>query len=289
MSDPKRHHYISQFLLRGFADDDGYLHAFDRRRRVEGVTRAGTTKLFVEKHLYSSIDRDGSRDTRLEKAYAKLEDEAAELVAKITASARKREPPGLSATERHRFDRFVYHHIKRSPDFISGRTDLVNYKQLLDRAAAELEASRGPFAPREAADLESPEAVKRMYQNSLVWARAQGGEDVRRAFSSRGLAVAVVSPSNKSLVVGSYPFITLNTPGILSGPTGTHEMWIPIARDVAVTFFGLPPSERIVEINGADTRKINERSARKSAVIAGPSGALTKSLSRFMRGDRDAT
>src|SRR5438105_1811654 len=156
MSDAKRHHHISQFLLRGFVDDDGYLHAFDRRQRVEGVTRAGTTKLFVEKHLYSSINRDGTRDSRLEKAYARLEGEAAELITKITASARNRNLPGLTAVERHRFDRFLYHHIKRSPDFTNERTDLMNYTELLDKAAAELEKTAGPLAPGEAADLKSP-------------------------------------------------------------------------------------------------------------------------------------
>jgi Protein of unknown function (DUF4238) len=80
MTEPKRHHFISQMQMRRFTTTNGRLFFFDKSRPEKGVLESTPGGLFVEKHLYSSIAKDGTRDAALEKQFSKLEDRAHPMV-----------------------------------------------------------------------------------------------------------------------------------------------------------------------------------------------------------------
>ncbi len=59
-NDPKRHHYIPQFLLKNFLDDSGRFWVFDKKK---GKLHQGTPRnTFVEKNLYRTLNFDTTRD-----------------------------------------------------------------------------------------------------------------------------------------------------------------------------------------------------------------------------------
>jgi hypothetical protein len=73
MKPPKRHHFVPQMLLNRFADGEGRIAFFDKSRPENGVQITTPKNLLVRQHLYSKINRDGSRDGTLEAYYSELE------------------------------------------------------------------------------------------------------------------------------------------------------------------------------------------------------------------------
>jgi hypothetical protein len=281
MSNPKRHHYVSQFILRNFADDGGRLYYFSRLWQQPEIRDSSPDGIFFERHLYSSIKKDGTKNPRLEQAYSQLEGMAQPLLEKIIESAHRRSKPKFSAQERVDLNKFLYHHIKRSPDFVGERDSLAEFDRLIEKATAEYLQTHS-ISDEERRELQKPVVRQRLMQNAKVVARSKGSAEVGIVFASRGLGVALVQNPKKSFVIGSYPYAQLSAPGIMGIPPGFVEMWFPIASDVAITFFGDPFTERLVALNDSGVRAINEKIALSSNTIAGRSEALVRSLSRLM-------
>jgi Protein of unknown function (DUF4238) len=106
---PKRHHYIPEFILWNFADEDDWLHYFDKRAPNRIVRRGKPDELFQHRHLNSVIESDGRKDARLEgEFFGKLDDLAAPIVEKIVSTARAGRCPLLSPQEKETWDRFFY-------------------------------------------------------------------------------------------------------------------------------------------------------------------------------------
>jgi hypothetical protein len=104
---PKSHHFISQMLLRRFANEDGKLFFFSKQFPEKGVLTSAPKNLFNEQHLYTFRDIGGKPDIRLEHFYARLESLAEPIVEKIVAAARNGVVPRLTSGEREIWDLFV--------------------------------------------------------------------------------------------------------------------------------------------------------------------------------------
>ncbi|HEX9660447.1 MAG TPA: DUF4238 domain-containing protein, partial [Rhodothermales bacterium] len=98
MSAPWRHHSVAQFQLRHFADADGLLWHFDKRRPERGIGHDGPRGIFYEKHQYSTVDYDtGELDPTLEHLFDRdIENPAAPVVKKVLTAARQKKAPRLS-------------------------------------------------------------------------------------------------------------------------------------------------------------------------------------------------
>ena len=96
-SPPRRHHFIPQMMLRHFAAADGQLW-FWRRDFAEGeVRKASTQNLFVEKDLYTLIEKDGAKDVALETFFSKLEGIGARFIEDLATIVREGSTPTLDA------------------------------------------------------------------------------------------------------------------------------------------------------------------------------------------------
>lgn len=95
---PADHHFVPQFLLRNFVDDAGTLHVFDRRTPARGVFNNPPGKVFFERQLYTSIEKDLSKNVDLELAFAHLEGIVAPLITRILDMAKQ--PRGRTAFKR---------------------------------------------------------------------------------------------------------------------------------------------------------------------------------------------
>jgi hypothetical protein len=82
MPEPKRHHYLPEFYLRGFARDEKFC-VFDRKR---GQYRTQTPKnTGVEKDFYQFLDKEGLPTNILETDLSKIEGEAKSIIRRLEA------------------------------------------------------------------------------------------------------------------------------------------------------------------------------------------------------------
>jgi len=80
MSEPKRHHYVPQFYLKGFTEHDS-LWVYDLEKREIRQQRPGS--IAVKKHFYSVTNEKGERDNSVELALSQAEGAAAPAVAAL--------------------------------------------------------------------------------------------------------------------------------------------------------------------------------------------------------------
>lgn len=281
MSTPKRHHYVPQFLLHNFTDENGDLHFFTEKNKCREVLKAKPDNVFHQKHLYTSINDDGSKDTTLETEYADLEGKASGLIARLIKQVRNESTPAFSEEDHELWNLFFYNQWRRVPDMHDA---YFNDNEFFDAIAQE--ASKKDFPPEYFEFLEAleqnPELKEKIKQNAKVQVLSTDGDRVLNFMKSLGLGIAHIKKPNKSFVIGSLPIIKL-TQG-----TRTHildagnEIWFPIAHDVAVCSTVDAPKEIvIIEPTDEDIRYIVEASYRQSTAVAGKSPKLIASIANI--------
>jgi VCBS repeat-containing protein len=81
-TDAKRHHFVPQLLLRGFANSRGKGHGLYQLDVSSGAPALTTTERAASRrHFYSVEEEDGSRSNRLEGFLARVESHAAPALA----------------------------------------------------------------------------------------------------------------------------------------------------------------------------------------------------------------
>ena len=81
MNEPKRHHYIPQFILRNFAYDDcNKIHYFDLKTKT--LMNLKTTDVFMQSNLYRDEINHVNSPTQLEKDFALFEQEVSKTIKK---------------------------------------------------------------------------------------------------------------------------------------------------------------------------------------------------------------
>lgn len=279
MNEPKRHHSIARFLLSRFADESGLIHLFDKRRPEKGIISTNPKNAFVERHLYSQTNDDGSKDVSVEKFLSKIESEASAIVEKIVAAARANAVPNLTAAEMTVWVRFFYLQWKRVPDVHDMAFNYTEYENYLTEVINEFETDSRPLSADERKQIEDPEFQKQLRQDVRARAVALPSKRVEQILSDKGLIVARICNPKRSFVIGSYPIAKLTEDGRnhLSDPS--VQMWLPLSFDVAVTPGGARGTEEFVEFTETEhIRYLNERIFSQSTAIAGRSVALIKSL-----------
>ena len=78
MNEPKRHHYIPQFILRNFCDDRQKLNYYDKSRGT--VEKRKTSEVFMAYNLYRDEVNNSEDPVRIEKDLSVFEREIAEIL-----------------------------------------------------------------------------------------------------------------------------------------------------------------------------------------------------------------
>jgi len=270
-------------ILRRFANERGNLHVFNKEIADKGVLEIAPKDTFLEGHLYTAINKDGTKDVALERYYSQIEGVADRTIEKIVTAAREGRKPGLTPEEKEAWDHYVYHQWKRVPDFHEKITSWQSFDEAMDDAIGEFEQRIRPLTPAERDSLQEPATRQRMRKNAGVLALRKPGEGAVAALAGRGLGVAVIRNPKKSFVIGSMPLVKLTHPGQTNLSDPTVEVWFPISYDVAVSPWGDSGAETLVGISDGHVRALNESSAKQSTAFAGRSAKLIESLSRRYR------
>jgi Protein of unknown function (DUF4238) len=186
MTKPKRHHYVPQFLQAPFTGSDGKLFVHRKGTSAGEIFTAGPKDVFLERHLYSSVETNGARIPTQETAYSVLDGAASPIVRKLIDAADLVTLPCLSKEERETWDLFFYQQIKRVPGMIAyleaTRSFADRYKDIL----ADFEAKLGrPLTKAELDEFNSPEFKARVRQNAIVKALADDGKVVQTMIAAR--------------------------------------------------------------------------------------------------------
>ncbi|MDE0463423.1 MAG: DUF4238 domain-containing protein [Caldilineaceae bacterium] len=278
MSTPKNHHYIPQMLLKRFANQEGKLYVYDKDHPDKGVQKKDPRKTFVRRHFYSQEEEDGTRDVSVETQFlAPLESDASLVIEKIVNAARQGQTPGLSSDEKDIWVKFSYNQFVRVPEMRE------TYKEkIFQEIRSELDfiGRFRPFTDSELSILDDEETMERLWRNSTIQSvRMTHAKEVFDILSEKRIGVAVIrNPKPKrNFVIGSNPVVKLSHPGRSHLSDPTVEVWLPLARDVAVTPC---PGERdkVVSANDRHIRAINRSIFEQSTVIAGCSRELIESL-----------
>lgn len=81
----KRHHYIPQFLIKRFADEDNMLYLYDKEKGVFAKEKRSPKSVFFEMNR-NTLDFDGTLNDNLEKLYAELDEKFSKDLAEIIKS-----------------------------------------------------------------------------------------------------------------------------------------------------------------------------------------------------------
>ncbi len=106
---PKKHHYLPQFYLRRFANDDGKLWVFDRETKSY---RCVTPKeVGQENHFYTFIDKDGKKNGAIETYFSDIETYASNIIEKLLRLE------SLTKEEKGNFSSFIAFQRTRTPEY----------------------------------------------------------------------------------------------------------------------------------------------------------------------------
>ncbi len=275
----KRHHFVPEMLQKRFVDDDGWLHAFSRRRSDGMVYRSRPTNLFLEGHLYSFETHDGSNISTMEDDLGGLENGADRVISRIVDAARQNVRPELTHDERITWAAFLAIQWRRVPDLHLTVTTDEEVERSLDDLMAKLRETQ-PHLADELDALDTPENRKRTIKRARVDSLSSVSGEVMDAIDSRGLAVAVIRQSAKRFIVGGHPVLKLSRPGKTDIRHPECELWLPVASDVLVGLGAGRGTETVGPITSDQVRYVNSGIANQSTMFASASATLTRSLSR---------
>lgn len=278
MAHPKAQHTVPRMLAQRFADRDGKLY-FSRKNSSRGeVHSSNAKKLFRDKYIYTSVNRDGDRDMSLESYYDKLETAMSPILDVVLDRIRNGVLPVFTAKQRGVFDTFLYHQWKRVPDFHtsfipSPSPEVIarHYVPLLGNGLTELPQT-------EVFNLFEKNTINRVIQQAKVKALANNSPVVLKELGSMNIGALHITKPNKAFIIGSQPVIKLTPDEDSSLRHSKVEIWLPISSDVAICL-GRHPHEQIMK-NPDDlvVRKINLTILKQSSMIAGCSSYLIDSL-----------
>lgn len=281
MSDAKKQHYVSKFLLKNFVDDKGQLHLF--RKQDSSCFCSTPADALTRRYFYSRLSKEGERDFELENRYSDLETLWSPLVNdRIIDCVRAERLPNLSLEDRRLLHSFVHEQYRKSPDVHSHLYSLncveeaiekFAQKNLPEKCALELEGIRN--------NLETKNRIK---QNAIVEMLLQDKSNIQDMFFQKNLDFIRVNKENKSFIIGSYPVVKASS----SSPKNhlldeEVEIIFPISYDVAIRFYGCNSqkmnSERLLHLkNDRDLRWINAAIYSQSHTIASRNKRLTLSI-----------
>jgi Protein of unknown function (DUF4238) len=171
-NEAKRHHFLSQFLLRGFAQErNGKHRLFQMEAARRGAPRPVDIRTAASRRrLYTGIDEQGEPSNRNEGYLALVESHAAPALRKLID-----DPASLSPADRATIAFFVALQEMRTPAAAQQVTAVAN--AAFRTAATELLSDRRAFAERHreaAGSLADDEEIERLRQETLNEVRSGG-------------------------------------------------------------------------------------------------------------------
>ena len=280
MSNPKKHHFIPQFILKKFLKG-GLIFVYNERTG-EISSSPHTKDIFYQNHLYSIKLEDGSRDHQIETDFSKLESDWAATFKDIEILLNKGSQIPLDYLKF--IQSYMHLHMRRNPIFKSQNISQLDIQNFCNSRIDEHEAHKQNSTSlseniklRE--KISDPEFIKTFTHNAKAKSSLVLKENhTMRAIENRGLLVAFINVEHKNFIIGDYPFTRLGGNQIDSSG---GVLWYILSPKLAVAPYGEKGRIEIVSLTTNLIRHINKHTFTKSSTVASNSEALLKSLARL--------
>ncbi len=261
-------------LQKRFVDDAGLLHFYNKKTPEKGVQCTTPGNLHVRTHLYSKILRDGTKDVALELRYAALEGVTEPIFGQLINAGLDGRTPLIPTTIREVIDHFTYEQMRRVPEFHEQIMPTSDSERQIRLALDEYERRFKAVTAEQRAKTLHPSSIEEFRQNARVGALSRHSPRVMRALASKSLVIARAR-SKLSFMIGSRPVV--RSRGELPDPA--TEVWLPIGANIALLYIGeRRESPHIYEVPDDTVRRLNNAIAAQSAMFAGRSGKLIRSV-----------
>ncbi|MCY3627367.1 MAG: DUF4238 domain-containing protein [Gammaproteobacteria bacterium] len=278
---PKLHHYIPQFILRNFIDDDQKLHCFNKKSY--SAFKVSTKKVFAENDLYTEILNNGDRSTTTETVLSKFEGTVSIPVKKIIKASQSFDDIEISLSDERLLLEFLDYQILRHPyhkDLTRthfGQKSLQPYVEHELRRSMNLHELEQYYSPNEETRIHRAD---RVFATSIVSSQSNPGSFLNDLLKKRIGIVRLLEDAGE-FVIGDRQFIFISPKGgCVSRMCPDTRLLYPISWNVGI-LWGLEDSDRKLNIF-ADPRwviDINERTFSQCQImIAGRSQHVIQSV-----------
>lgn len=279
-SNPKRHHYIPQFIIRNFAGDQGKVWVYNKNDRK--IFASKPSNVFVVRNLYRQYDPERRQyHVTPEERLAEMESDAAPILRSIVENVRQNKRPDLSADLYERWMRFWISLLYRN--FRVQQISREAIEERLCRANPQVRSERsGLIMPYQVYKKQHPEEHEMIYKEGLadmvagidpIWE-----QDIERRLRETHCVFAYIpQPSDKQFVLGNSIAILLPEVGKNSGS------FLPITPDIAIVYMYQPGDIDIYPLTGDvehEPDRINQDTFQKSNQIISHSKTLLESLAK---------
>ena len=271
-----RNHYIPQFIIRQFADPEGFVYVYEKKAKK--IRRLKPKDVFVLNNLY---------DDDVERLLATVEGRMSQTLVSVLASCRNSTKAEASEAEilgccrylamlqlgRTRFAKDIgVEAVGR------GWTDAELEERLVEAGfrAEELDRAKQAHA-EELAKLEGRGKESGAYRQLMLKLIANPADvypDVAKAVVGKGV---VFASSDSAFVLGDRGAMSTARAGRPLGHSGS-EVYFPVSPDIALSIHG--PKDRLsfVRIGGEATRSANLSTMAHNEWIVSHSARLLRSL-----------
>lgn len=281
MSESKNHHYVPQWLMKSWADENDRVICVNRQNALSiknFVTHVRNVN--SQNRLYTLETGDGNRHDKLETdLYGPLDVTAKELTDQICQILDSRQIPEMDFESRKLLWQFFYYNaFKRLPGSFDKYLKQLDYEDIREKTIQSA-----------IDDGEDEENIRRITQSfdvkalvekhGIQYARAEQNDETLDIFANFGIVFAIAIEGTSFILPDRS---TVVQDADLEAPQQDH--WIPIHPKYA--FRGVTPSTEItlVQMNKMAVRRLNENWYSNAKTII--STSKRQAISLVKRHDR---
>jgi len=228
--DPRRHHYVPQFLLRRFANDRNLIATISvDNPSVPRITSVGNTAAITD--FYSTISDEVGANVSVERLLAEVDGNASAVVDKLTSKA----PLPLTGRERDALAMFLAFQKVRGPGYRRSFEALADWTVKAQLSMSENRAAQEGKLEEEYTRYDDVEFAE--HQNEAV--RSMLGVVDQLAESLRTRLITIVRFGQPGVLLTDEPLVLYQRPGPQTGLMGVgvataDEIWLPLDRSTGL-------------------------------------------------------
>jgi len=242
-----------------------------------GIERRNPRSIFLKRHLYSSLQKDGSKVPRLEEFYSAIESDASRLFDDIARIVEQGELPVLDNEQKDFFVKYFLLQHSRLPDVHAEYLKVDDFRAFLKTVAGQSRTGKELKELELEIDRLSQDAENRIKQNAKVQALSQYSDKTVSILLKRNLVFLIPADPKHNFIIGSNPQIreAYGATTYLSDDTG---IVMPISRKLAIGFGRPNQPSQVVPLDRRLVQAFNLQIAQQSSEVAGPSDLQLQSL-----------
>ena len=286
MSEPRRHHYVPQFLIREFAGRDRQVYVLKREGEapIHVPRRRPPKSAFHEFDLYAMERADGTKDQLIESKFLSRVDEvAARVYREIVRIVRQGSVPTMSEATHRNFMDLYRLAFSRAPDALARTAQTIDVEEAVRRTLQKVEEAGGDVEA-ERARLNDPKVREREFRNAIAQARVRSAPETVNRIARLKILFGHCHGHDRRFVLSDRMIDGAGLLGEDTKPDPAPQLWFPIAPDVA--FKPIEGRNQVRVLSIEEVHAINRRLYLQSRWVAATAREQLARLAREIEPER---